>query len=76
MGARQFTSQSFSDDVTLRVIVEAIESETGDRFFYSLVKQSGLGTRLRVRAGLRAPAGWFAVSNARRVGTRKLHGKF
>jgi len=37
-GAKQFTVQTPSDDAALREIVEGVESETGDRFFYSLVK--------------------------------------
>jgi formate hydrogenlyase transcriptional activator len=45
MGAKQFTAQTPSDDAALREIVEGVESETGDRFFYSLVKHlaSALG---------------------------------
>ena len=44
-GAKQFTAQTPSDDAGLREIVEGVESETGDRFFYSLVKHlaSALG---------------------------------
>jgi formate hydrogenlyase transcriptional activator len=38
MGAKQLTAQTPSDDAALREIVEGVESETGDRFFYSLVK--------------------------------------
>src|SRR5260370_7437467 len=38
MGAKQFTAQTTSDDAALREIVEGVESETGDRFFYSLVR--------------------------------------
>jgi formate hydrogenlyase transcriptional activator len=38
MGAKQATSDTPSDDAALREIVEGVESETGDRFFYSLVK--------------------------------------
>jgi formate hydrogenlyase transcriptional activator len=38
MGAKQLTSHTLSDDAALREIVEGVESETGDRFFYSLVK--------------------------------------
>jgi formate hydrogenlyase transcriptional activator len=38
MGAKQFTAQTPSDDAALREVVEGVESETGDRFFYSLVK--------------------------------------
>src|ERR1700693_721794 len=38
MAAKQFTSQTSSDDVALREIVDGVESETGDRFFSSLVK--------------------------------------
>ena len=38
MGAKQFTAQTPSDDAALREIVEGVESETGDRFFYSLVR--------------------------------------
>ena len=45
MGAKQLTAQTLSDDAALREIVEGVESETGDRFFYSLVKHlaSALG---------------------------------
>ena len=45
MGAKQLTAQTPSDDAALREIVEGVESETGDRFFYSLVKHlaSALG---------------------------------
>ena len=45
MGAKQFTTERSSDDAALREIVEGVESETGDRFFYSLVKHlaSALG---------------------------------
>ncbi|MGA8644106.1 MAG: sigma 54-interacting transcriptional regulator [Candidatus Binatus sp.] len=45
MGAKQMTAQTPSDDAALREIVEGVESETGDRFFYSLVKHlaSALG---------------------------------
>ena len=45
MVAKLSTPEGPSDDVALREIVEAIESETGDRFFYSLVKHlaSALG---------------------------------
>jgi formate hydrogenlyase transcriptional activator len=38
MGPKQFTAQTPSDDAALREVVEGVESETGDRFFYSLVK--------------------------------------
>jgi formate hydrogenlyase transcriptional activator len=38
MGAKQLTAQALSDDAALREVVEGVESETGDRFFYSLVK--------------------------------------
>ena len=38
MGAKQSTPQTPSDDAALREVVEGVESETGDRFFYSLVK--------------------------------------
>src|ERR1700740_1535938 len=38
MGAKQFTAQTRSDDAALREAVEGVESETGDRFFSSLVK--------------------------------------
>jgi len=43
--AERFTVQTPSDDAALREIVEGVESETGDRFFYSLVKHlaSALG---------------------------------
>jgi formate hydrogenlyase transcriptional activator len=45
MGAKQSTTDTASDDAALREIVEGVESETGDRFFYSLVKHlaSALG---------------------------------
>src|SRR5258708_869606 len=45
MGAKQSTTDTPSDDAALREIVEGVESETGDRFFYSLVKHlaSALG---------------------------------
>ncbi len=45
MGAKQFTVQTPSDDAALREIVEGVESEMGDRFFYALVKHlaSALG---------------------------------
>ena len=45
MGAKQSTTRTPSDDAALREIVEGVESETGDRFFYSLVKHlaSALG---------------------------------
>ncbi len=38
MGAKQLTVKTSSDDAALREIVEGVESETGDRFFWSLVK--------------------------------------
>src|SRR5260370_4156763 len=38
IGTKQSTTHSPSDDAALREIVEGVESETGDRFFYSLVK--------------------------------------
>src|SRR6266436_2176164 len=45
MGAKQSTNDTPSDGAALREIVEGVESETGDRFFYSLVKHlaSALG---------------------------------
>src|SRR6266851_4163483 len=45
MSTKQFTAQTLSDDAALREIVEGVESETGDRFFYSLAKHlaSALG---------------------------------
>ena len=45
MCAKQSTTQTSTDDAALREIVEGVESETGDRFFYSLVKHlaSALG---------------------------------
>ena len=45
MGTKQFRTDGPSDDAALREIVEGVESETGDRFFYSLVKHlaSALG---------------------------------
>ena len=45
MGAKQSTPRTLADDAALREIVEGVESETGDRFFYSLVKHlaSALG---------------------------------
>ncbi len=44
-GEKQFAEQTPFDDAALREIVEGVESETGDRFFYSLVKHlaSALG---------------------------------
>ena len=44
-GAKKPSIQNPSDDAALREIVEGVESETGDRFFYSLVKHlaSALG---------------------------------
>ena len=40
MGSRQLVDNSvgLSEDAALREIVAGVESETGDRFFYSLVK--------------------------------------
>src|ERR1700687_2924792 len=38
MDAKRSTTDTSSDDAALREIVEGVESETGDRFFYSLVK--------------------------------------
>jgi formate hydrogenlyase transcriptional activator len=38
MDAKRSTTGTSSDDAALREIVEGVESETGDRFFYSLVK--------------------------------------
>jgi PAS domain S-box-containing protein len=38
MGAKQLTAQALSDHAALREVVEGVESETGDRFFFSLVK--------------------------------------
>ena len=45
MGKKGFTTEGSSGDAALREIVEGIESETGERFFYSLVKHlaSALG---------------------------------
>src|SRR5258708_35611574 len=45
MGAKLSTTETPSDDAALREVVEGVESETGDRFFYSLVKHlaSALG---------------------------------
>jgi formate hydrogenlyase transcriptional activator len=45
MGTKQSTTDTPSDNTALREIVEGVESETGDRFFYSLVKHlaSALG---------------------------------
>ena len=45
MGVKQFTVQIPSDEAALREIVEGVESEMGDRFFYALVKHlaSALG---------------------------------
>ena len=37
-GAKQSSTHTPSDDAALREIVAGVESETGDRFFYSLVK--------------------------------------
>src|SRR5260370_9999244 len=67
MGAKQFTAQTPSDDAALREIVEGVESETGDRFFYSLVKhlasalecQYAFVSELLVdRSGFRTRAVW------------------
>lgn len=38
MTANESVYRPLSDDVTLRAIVEGVESETGERFFFSLVK--------------------------------------
>lgn len=38
MSANESLHRTFSDEVTLRAIVEGVESETGERFFPSLVK--------------------------------------
>jgi formate hydrogenlyase transcriptional activator len=38
MGAKESTPKTPSDDAALREIVAGVESETGDRFFYALVK--------------------------------------
>jgi formate hydrogenlyase transcriptional activator len=38
MDAKRSTTDTSSDDAAVREIVEGVESETGDRFFYSLVK--------------------------------------
>ncbi len=45
MGTKQSTTETSSENAALREIVEGVESETGDRFFYSLVKHlaSALG---------------------------------
>ena len=45
MGTKGFRTEGSSGDAALREIVEGVESETGDRFFYSLVKHlaSALG---------------------------------
>ena len=74
-GEKQSTEQTPSDDAALREIVEGVESETGDRFFYSLVKHlaSALGCEYAFVSELLAGA--FALSDARRMGTRKFHGK-
>jgi len=67
MGAKQFTAQTPSDDAALREIVEGVESETGDRFFYSLVRHlaSALGCEyafvselLEDRSRFRTRAAW------------------
>src|SRR3984893_8016336 len=42
MGAKQSSTHNPSDDAALREIVAGVESETGDRFFYSLVKHLAL----------------------------------
>ena len=39
MTTNESLHRPFSDEVTLRAIVEGVESETGERFFSSLVKQ-------------------------------------
>ncbi len=45
MGTKQSSTETSSENAALREIVEGVESETGDRFFYSLVKHlaSALG---------------------------------
>src|SRR5258707_11631401 len=67
MSTKQFTAQTLSDDAALREIVEGVESETGDRFFYSLVRQlaSALGCEyafvselLEDRSRFRTRAAW------------------
>src|SRR5713101_10114857 len=67
MGAKQSTTDIPSDDAALREIVEGVESETGDRFFYSLVKHlaSALGCEyafvselLEDRSRFRTRAAW------------------
>ena len=74
MGAKQSTTDTPYDDAALREIVEGVESETGDRFFYSLVKHlaSALGCEYAFVSEL--PRRSSAVSDACRVGTWKLHG--
>jgi formate hydrogenlyase transcriptional activator len=62
MGTKQSSTETSSENAALREIVEGVESETGDRFFYSLVKHLAsalgceyvyvselLGNRLRFR---------------------------
>ena len=75
MGTKQFTTEGSSDDAALREIVEGVESETGDRFFYSLVKHlaSALGCEYAFVSELLEDR--LRVSNACGVGTRKIHGK-
>ena len=75
MGAKQMTAQTPSDDAALREIVEGVESETGDRFFYSLVKHlaSALGCEYAFVSELLVDR--RALSDACRVGTRNFPGK-
>src|SRR6266852_1682926 len=67
MSTKEFTAQTLSDDAALREIVEGVESETGDRFFYSLVRHlaSALGCEyafvselLEDRSRFRTRAAW------------------
>ena len=69
MGARQSTIDIPSDDATLREIVEGVESETGDRFFYSLVKHlaSALGCEYAFVSEL--------LANSSRFRTRAVWGR-
>src|ERR1700747_2460870 len=67
MGAKQSTPKTPSDDAALREIVAGVESETGDRFFYALVKHLALALEgedafaseiLEDRSGFRTRAVW------------------
>ena len=75
MGTKQSSTETSSENAALREIVEGVESETGDRFFYSLVKHLASALGCEYVFVSETPGRPFAVSDARRVGTRKFHGK-